>query len=141
MEKNISPTYTRPLSPHLQIYRPQITSMLSILHRITGAALCVGTVLLVSWLWSAAYSPHCFAVIHTFMLSVIGKLLLFGWTFAFYYHFCNGIRHLFWDIGKGFEIETAARTGWLVIIASLGFTIVTWMIIIAQSGTAPGVVQ
>ncbi len=126
--------FSRPLSPHLTIYRPQLTSMLSILHRITGAALAVGTVVLMGWLWAAAYNPECFTGIHTFLTGIIGRLLLIGWTFAFYFHFCNGIRHLFWDMGKGFEIHVAYRSGWLVIAASLFFTISTWIGALSKAG-------
>jgi succinate dehydrogenase / fumarate reductase cytochrome b subunit len=127
MEKSASPVISRPLSPHLGIYRPQLTSMLSILHRITGAALAFGTILLVAWLWSAAYSPACFAEIHRFFTGIFGRLLLIGWTFAFYFHFWNGIRHLCWDMGKGLSIPVAYRTGWIVLIASLAFTVITWI--------------
>jgi succinate dehydrogenase / fumarate reductase cytochrome b subunit len=134
-QKNISSS-ERPLSPHLGIYRPQLTSMLSILHRITGAALAVGTVILVGWLWSAAYSPHCFTGIHTFFSGWIGRLMLMGWTFAFYFHFWNGIRHLVWDMGKGFEIQTVYRTGWTVFIASLLFTVITWVNLLTHAGAA-----
>jgi len=134
-QKTVSPA-SRPLSPHLQIYRPQITSMTSILHRITGVALVVGTVLLVGWLWSAAYSPDCFAGIHKFFTGFFGRLLLIGWTLAFYYHFCNGIRHLFWDIGKGFEIHFATKTGIAVFIATAFFTVCTWATILTSTGAA-----
>ena len=108
----------RPLSPHLQVYRPQLTSMLSILHRLTGVALAVGTLLLVYWLAAAASGPEAFAVARGLIGSVIGRLLLLGWTFALFYHLCNGIRHLFWDAGYGFELAAVYRSGWLVVIAS-----------------------
>jgi len=137
MTQKTDPTsFERPLSPHLQVYRPQLTSMMSIFHRITGAALVAGTALLVGWLWSAAYSPGCFTAIHTFFSGILGKLLLIGWSFAFYYHFCNGIRHLFWDIGKGFEIPNAYRSGYAVLIASAIFTICTWMTVFANTGVS-----
>lgn len=117
----------RPLSPSLTIYRPQITSALSILHRITGIALATGTILLVGWLWSAAYSPECFGEIHRFFSGWLGKIMLMGWTFAFYFHFWNGIRHLCWDMGLGFRIPVACRTGWIVLLASITFTVITWV--------------
>jgi len=118
----------RPLSPHMQVYRPQITSMLSILHRITGVALGVGTLLLVYWLAAAASGPAAFADAQALIGSIIGRLLLFGWTFALFYHLCNGIRHLFWDAGYGFEIETVSRTGWLVLAAGLALTVISWVL-------------
>src|SRR5690606_1427727 len=96
----------RPLSPHLQIYRPQITSTLSILHRLTGIALGGGTLLLTWWLVAAAAGPEAFATAQGFICSIVGRLLLFGWSFALFYHLCNGIRHLVWDAGYGFEIDT-----------------------------------
>ena len=104
----------RPLSPHLQVYRPQITSMLSILHRLTGVALAVGTLLLTYWLVAAASGPEAFAGAQGLIGSFLGRLLLFGWSFALFYHLCNGIRHLFWDAGKGFDLPTVVRSGWAV---------------------------
>jgi succinate dehydrogenase / fumarate reductase cytochrome b subunit len=123
----------RPLSPHLQIYRPQMSSVTSILHRVTGLALSTGSLLLVAWLWAAAYSPECFGWMHDFFTSIAGRLLLIGWTAAFYYHLCNGIRHLFWDIGKGFEIHTSTVTGWSVFAATLLLTLLTWGLVFADS--------
>jgi succinate dehydrogenase cytochrome b subunit len=117
----------RPLSPHLQVYRPQITSTLSILHRVTGVALAVGMLLLTYWLISAASGPEAFATAQDLIGSFIGRLLLFGWTFALFYHLCNGIRHLFWDAGYGFEIETAQRSGWVVVGASVVLTLICWI--------------
>ncbi|WP_299621006.1 succinate dehydrogenase, cytochrome b556 subunit [Pelagibius sp.] len=118
----------RPLSPHLQVYRPQLTSMLSILHRITGVALAVGTLLLVYWLAAAAGGPESFAGAQGLVGSFIGRLFLFGWTFALFYHLCNGIRHLFWDAGYGFEMQTAERSGWLVVGASGALTLLSWIL-------------
>ncbi|HEU5047017.1 MAG TPA: succinate dehydrogenase, cytochrome b556 subunit [Rickettsiales bacterium] len=126
MTEKTAPAIARPLSPHLQIYRWYITMVVSILHRVTGVALAVGTVLLVGWLWAAAYDAHCFAAIQSFLAGTVGKLLLMGWSAAFYFHFCNGIRHLFWDAGKGFELTTARRTAWLVFLATAFFTTCTW---------------
>ena len=93
----------RPLSPHLQIYRLQITSVLSIFHRITGVALATGTLLMTAWLVSAATSPDLFYSVQAFIFSWLGTLLLFGWTVALFFHFFNGIRHLVWDAGYGFD--------------------------------------
>lgn len=117
----------RPLSPHLQVYRPQITSTLSILHRLTGIALAVGTLLLTWWLVAAAAGPEAFATAQAFIGSIVGRLLLFGWSFALFYHLCNGIRHLAWDAGYGFEIDTTTRSGWTVVIASAVLTLAAWV--------------
>jgi len=120
----------RPTSPHLSIYRPQISSVLSILHRMTGLALFAGTALMVTWLWSAAYAPSFYATFYSGLASSLGKLCLFGWTCAFYYHLGNGIRHLFWDIGKGFTLPVMNRSGWAVIVFMLLMTAATWGFII-----------
>jgi succinate dehydrogenase / fumarate reductase cytochrome b subunit len=117
----------RPLSPHLQVYRPQLTSVLSILHRITGVALAVGTLLLAWWLLAAASGPSAFASAQAFLASWIGRLLLFGWSFALFYHLCNGIRHLFWDAGLGFELKNAYASGWCVVAASAAVTLLAWI--------------
>lgn len=117
----------RPLSPHIQIYRPQITTVLSITHRATGVALAVGTLLLVWWFAAAATGPEAFATVQRVLASWIGRVLLFGWTLALFYHLCNGIRHLFWDAGLGFELKTTYISGWLVIIATLALTALTWV--------------
>ena len=103
---------SRPLSPHIGIYKKQITSVLSILHRLTGVALYVGTLLLIVFLLVVAYSPLNYEILHGFLAAPIGQIILFGWTFAFFFHLLNGIRHLFWDIGKGFSITTVNKTGW-----------------------------
>ncbi len=117
----------RPLSPHLQVYRPQITSIISILHRITGVALAGGTLLFTYWLTSAAYGAEAFERSQALLGSWFGLLVLCGFTFSLYFHFANGIRHLFWDVGQGFEMETVRRTGWMVAIFSVVATIVTWI--------------
>jgi succinate dehydrogenase / fumarate reductase cytochrome b subunit len=121
-------TKARPLSPHLQVYRPQITSVMSISHRITGVALAVGTLLLVWWIGSAAAGPEAYATAQAFIGSWFGKLLLAGWSFCLFYHLCNGIRHLFWDAGKGFELETMAMTGKLAIAAAVVLTVLAWAV-------------
>jgi succinate dehydrogenase / fumarate reductase cytochrome b subunit len=117
----------RPLSPHLQVYRPQLTSMLSILHRITGVALSVGTILLVYWLIAVASGPSAFATAGAIFGSWIGRLLMLGWTFALFFHLANGIRHLFWDTGRGLDIPTVYASGWTVVIAAAVLTIVTFI--------------
>ncbi len=133
--KTATPESKRPLSPHLQIYRPQLTSVLSITHRATGIALAIGTIFLVGWLWSAAYNSNCFNSINTFFTSILGRIMLVGWSFAFYFHLCNGIRHLFWDIGKGFEIPHAYRSGYAVVIVTIVLTGLTWIAVLSQAGS------
>ncbi|HCO99868.1 MAG: succinate dehydrogenase, cytochrome b556 subunit [Alphaproteobacteria bacterium] len=120
-------TDNRPLSPHLQVYRPQLTSVLSILHRATGILLTIGTLLLVWWLIAVAAGPTAFDTVQNFIGSIIGQILLLGWCFAFYYHMCNGIRHLVWDTGRGFELTAAYTSGWLVVAASVALTAFSWI--------------
>lgn len=117
----------RPLSPHLQVYRPQLTSVLSIIHRATGIALAVGTLLLVWWLIAAATGPEAFAFAQGFLGSWLGLLLLLGWTGSLFFHLSNGIRHLFWDAGLGFELKTTYRSGWAVVVATVVLTVLAWM--------------
>ncbi|MFQ5954889.1 MAG: succinate dehydrogenase, cytochrome b556 subunit [Kiloniellales bacterium] len=119
-------TGERPLSPHLMIYRPQLTSVLSITHRLTGVALVAGTLLLTWWLVAAALGSGAFEVVQAFLGHWVGRLMLFGWTYALFYHLCNGIRHLFWDAGYGFELPTVYATGWAVVAVSIGLTLVAW---------------
>ena len=118
----------RPLSPHVQVYRLQLTSVLSFTHRLTGIALAAGTIWLVVWLAAAATGPESFAAAQSFAGSFLGRLLLFGWTLALFYHLCNGIRHLFWDIGLGFELDEVYRSGWTVVVAAVLLTLVTWIV-------------
>ncbi len=115
-------TTSRPLSPHIQIYKPQLTSVLSILHRATGVFLCLGAVLFVWWVTALSLGPESFAAVRDALGSWFGRLLLFFWTFSFFFHLCNGIRHLFWDAGLGFEIRTAYASGKAVIVASVAMT-------------------
>jgi succinate dehydrogenase / fumarate reductase cytochrome b subunit len=118
----------RPLSPHLQVYRPQLTSMLSILHRATGVALAVGALYLATWVIYAAASPSAYATFQGFNTSVVGRIVLGGWLFCAFYHLANGIRHLFWDAGYGFEIKDAYRSGWIVVAVSLIATVLCWAV-------------
>jgi succinate dehydrogenase / fumarate reductase cytochrome b subunit len=118
----------RPLSPHLQVYKPQMSSGTSIFHRITGCALGAGTLLLTAWLVCAATSDAAFAEIQGLIGSWLGLLILFGFTFALFYHFCNGIRHLAWDAGRGFELPAMHRSGWTVIAATIILTILFWAV-------------
>lgn len=116
----------RPLSPHLLIYRPQITSVLSITHRFAGVALSFGALVLTYWLTSAAYGPEAFARAQAALGSWFGRLVLFGLTFSLFFHLCNGVRHLAWDVGWGFEMNQLRATGWLVVAASLVLTLASW---------------
>ena len=124
----------RPLSPHLQVYRPQITSVLSIAHRATGVVLAAGLVLLLWWLAAAASGPDAFSTAQEAAGSFLGRLFLFGWTFALFYHLCNGIRHLFWDMGRGFELSTVSLTGWAAVLAATALTVLAWVLAYASMG-------
>ena len=124
----------RPLSPHLQVYRWQITNSLSILHRLTGVALGLGTLLMAYWLIAVAAGPEAFATAQDLVGSIIGRIVLLGFTFALAFHFSNGIRHLFWDTGKGFELSTVHTSGWIVLIASVVLTLATWILGYAVRG-------
>jgi len=119
---------SRPLSPHLLIYRWPITMTLSILHRITGVALSVGLIALVVWLASIAFGAGAYAVVAGFMTTIIGKLLLLGWSFSFFFHLSNGIRHLFWDVGMGFEMRQVNASAWFVVVATLLMTAGFWLL-------------
>lgn len=116
----------RPLSPHLTVYRPQITSMLSILHRVTGVALTLGAVLAVWWLLAAATSDEYFEFVDGLLTSWIGHLVLLGLTFSLAYHFCNGIRHLMWDMGYGFELDQVENSGKAAVIGAVVLTALIW---------------
>ena len=117
----------RPLSPHLQVYRPQFTSVISIFHRITGVGLWAGTLLLVYWLIAAAAGAEAYETARDLIGSFLGRLLLFGWTVALFYHLCNGIRHLFWDIGWGLELRTSFYSGMAVLAGTVILTLITWI--------------
>ena len=117
---------SRPLSPDMQIYRPQLTSVLSISHRVTGIALSIGTLLLVSWLIAAAAGPEVYSAMQGLLSSWLGLFLIFGWTFSFFFHLCNGIRHLAWDAGYGFALRTIYASGWTVLAASAALTMAAW---------------
>jgi succinate dehydrogenase / fumarate reductase cytochrome b subunit len=118
----------RPLSPHLSIYRWPVTMTLSILHRATGVAMAVGLLLLAAWLVSAAAGQAEYEQFRATMSTPVGKLLLVGWSFAFFYHLANGVRHLFWDAGKGFEKHQANASAWFVIVVSVAFTAAFWLV-------------
>ncbi|MDX2222823.1 MAG: succinate dehydrogenase, cytochrome b556 subunit [Rhodospirillaceae bacterium] len=117
----------RPLSPHVQVYRLPLTALLSITHRITGVGLALGLVLLAWWLAAAATGPDAYATASAVIGSWFGLLVLFGFSFALSFHLCNGVRHLFWDAGKGFEIAQAQRSDKIVIAAAIALTAVAWL--------------
>lgn len=119
----------RPLSPHLQIYRPQMTSFTSILTRITGNALIVGVVLAVWWLLAAATGPEYFAVANAVATSWFGDLIFAASVLGVWYHYLAGLRHLYFDAGHGLEIETAERLGWACIIGSIVLTVITIILV------------
>ena len=119
----------RPLSPNLQVYRPQLTSMTSILTRLTGNALLVGALLVVWWFLAASVGPEYFAVADGVITSWFGDLVMFGSLWALWYHLLAGVRHLIWDTGRGLEVETAEKLGIAVIIGSVVLTILTVIIV------------
>jgi succinate dehydrogenase / fumarate reductase, cytochrome b subunit len=122
------PARGRPMSPFL-IYRWQIGNTLSILHRITGAALAVGLIALSYWLVSVAGGPQSYGAAAVLFASPAGLLILIGWTFAFMFHLLNGVRHLFWDAGRGFERTQRHASGWLVVLGSLVLTAGVWVLV------------
>ncbi len=121
-------TSKRPLSPHLQVYKLPLTAVLSILHRGTGVVLAIGTLLVTYWLAAIAGGEASFNTANAILGSWFGKLVLFGWTWALFYHFANGIRHLLWDTGFGFDLPTVTLTNKIVIGASFVLTILLWMV-------------
>lgn len=116
----------RPLSPHLQVYKPQMTSVMSILHRATGVALVFGLFMVAWWLIAAASGEDAFNTAMEFSTSILGRLMLFGWTFAMFYHLCNGIRHLFWDFGYLFKLKNAFAAGYVVLFSASALTLAAW---------------
>ena len=122
-----APKRTRPLSPNIQIYRPQLTSVLSIVNRITGVVLSMYAVALVVWLIAGAAGPQAYSAVHAFIRSWVGQILLFGGTFSFFVHLCGGIRHLVWDAGYGFDLRAIYASGWTVVVTSTALTAATWI--------------
>ena len=120
----------RPVSPHAGIYRWQITNSLSILHRLTGVALSLGAVCFAAWLIALASGPDTYAAARTVFAAAWFKLPLIGWIFCFFYHLANGIRHLFWDVGHGFERSQIRASGWAVIVFSVVATAVAALVVI-----------
>ena len=119
----------RPLSPHLSVYRWPITMTLSILHRATGVAMSIGLIVLAAWLMSAAAGAAQYDQFAAMMSTLVGRLFLFGWSFAFFYHLANGIRHLVWDTGRGFEKRQANASAWFVLLLATGMTAAYWMML------------
>ena len=122
-------TRKRPLSPHLQIYKPQLTSILSILHRATGVTLSMGSIILVLWIIALTLGEETYAMFSLIVNHWFSKFVLLGFTFGLFYHLSNGIRHLFWDAGYGYDLKVAYISGSVVVVASLFFTAVTWLLI------------
>lgn len=118
----------RPLSPHLQVYKIQITSLLSILHRCTGIILCGGAVLCSVWFVTLAQGSQAYGMMQGLLLHPIGLIMLLGLSFSFFYHLCNGIRHLLWDAGKGYEMAQVRKSGWAVVASSLILTGLAWIL-------------
>ena len=131
-------SHPRPLSPHLGVYRWKLHMAMSIFHRATGVGLAISTPVLALWLWSVAYSPEWFTCIVDMFKSVLGQLVLVAWTFAFFYHLGNGIRHLFWDTGRGFALETVTKSGVSVFIFAFIFTAATWGCILMRLNELQG---
>ena len=119
----------RPLSPHLSVYRWPITMTLSILHRMTGVALSIGLIALVVWLESIALGASPYESLRGWMNSVPGQLMLLGWSFSFFFHLSNGVRHLFWDAGRGFEKSQANASSWMVIVTTVALTAGYWLLL------------
>ena len=117
----------RPLSPHLQIYRWQLHMVMSILHRATGVALGLGTIFLTWWLMALAAGPSAYETFTTVASSMVGQIILFGFSYGLFYHLLNGIRHLYWDAGQGFEPATVRLTGQLFMVISFAATVGTWL--------------
>ncbi|MCH7853349.1 MAG: succinate dehydrogenase, cytochrome b556 subunit [Proteobacteria bacterium] len=116
----------RPTSPHMSVYRWPISMTLSILHRMTGVALAVGLVVYVAWLMAAAGGSNDYRQFVDLMQSPLGRIALVGWSLAFFFHLCNGVRHLFWDTGRGFEMSQVNASAWTVIVTSVVMTLLYW---------------
>jgi succinate dehydrogenase / fumarate reductase cytochrome b subunit len=124
----------RPTSPHLQIYRPMLSMVMSILHRITGAALYVGTLLVVVWIVAAASGPAAFATAQDIYGSLIGQLVLFGYTWALIHHALGGVRHLIWDVGHGFDLRSRQTLYKVSLAAPIALTLLIWIAAYALRG-------
>lgn len=128
------PVTERPLSPHLQVYRLMLTMMMSIVHRITGAALFFGTLLMLWWLIAAATGPTAYGTFQWFAGSIVGRLVLFGYTWALFHHMLGGIRHFIWDTGRGFGVSEREWLARATLVGSIALTILTWIVAYAVRG-------
>jgi succinate dehydrogenase / fumarate reductase cytochrome b subunit len=124
--RGVTSARSRPKSPNIQIYKPQLTSVLSILNRLTGIMLSVAAVVLVMWLIAAASGPQAYGVVQGALASWAGQTVLFGVTFSFFLHLCGGIRHLVWDTVHGFDLRSIYISGWTVVFASVILTLAAW---------------
>jgi succinate dehydrogenase / fumarate reductase cytochrome b subunit len=131
---NVTVARSRPLSPNIQIYRPQLTSVLSIANRITGVILSLGAIGLVIWLTAAAMGPRAYDNVQGALVSWGGRIVLFGFTFAFFMHLCGGVRHLVWDTVHGFELRSIYISGWAVVVGSVVLTLAAWAISLLLAG-------
>lgn len=126
-----NPKYERPLSPFM-MYRWQYTNTLSILHRVTGCALSVGTLLFVYWLVAAASGPEAYANAQAVFAHPLIRILLVGFSFAFFYHLLNGVRHLVWDTGHGFDKKQARTSGWVAFLGAVALTVFLWFLLVRR---------
>lgn len=126
----------RPMSPHLSIYSPLISMVMSIVHRITGVALFFGTIILAWWLAAAAWGPDAYSTFMGVADSLVGRGVLFGYTWALIHHMLGGLRHLLWDTGRGFELRTVDRLAWGSLAISVSLTLVLWAVVLGGMGGA-----
>jgi succinate dehydrogenase cytochrome b subunit len=131
-----SSTRKRPLSPFLTVYRWQYTMALSILHRVTGCAQSVGLLLFAYWLVAAATGQKAYATAQAFFGHPLLRVLLIGFSFAFFYHLLNGVRHMTWDTGHGMERKAARVSGWIVFLGAIATTALFWVLILRDTGGA-----
>ena len=126
--RTVSPEAGRPLSPHLQIYRPMLTMMMSIMHRITGMALYAGTLLLAWWLIAASTDARAFDTANSVLTSILGQIVLLGFTWALFHHLFGGIRHFIWDTGRGMDHPEREYLAQATLIGGLALTVVVWVV-------------
>ncbi len=127
MNKNFE---SRPLSPHITVHKKVLTSLLSIIHRLTGLGLSLGSVCIVVWIFSIAMGGGYFNIVYFFLGSILGKTILFFWSFGNFYHLINGFRYIIWSMGYGIELNKIYRSGYLLIFISIIFTILLWIIVL-----------
>ena len=120
----------RPLSPHLQVYRPQLTSVMSIMHRASGAVLATGSLLLTIWLAALAAGADMFGSVAASLQHPLGQFVLFGYSLALVYHGLNGIRHLSWDLRLGLEVKQVYQSGYLVLVLTVLVTVALWLVVL-----------